>query len=56
MFKKKTDGTLFIDIYGDQPLTLQLNVNIDELMLKKTITLEVVSKDIPNFQEADLPQ
>lgn len=54
MFKKSPDGTLIIDIYGDQPLTLQLNLSIDELMTKKQITLIV--KNESKITVAEYPQ
>lgn len=40
--RKKADGKLIIDLYGDdQPLKLQLNLDIYELMKKRRIVLDV---------------
>lgn len=56
MLKKKTDGTLIVDIYGDPPLTLTLNLSLDELLTRKQIVLTVTKGNSLGIVEADLPQ
>ena len=44
--RKKADGKLTIDLYGDdEPLKLQLNLDIYELMERKRIVLDVENVD-----------
>ena len=45
-FRKKADAKLTIDLYGDdEPLKLQLNLDIYELVKRKRIILDVENID-----------
>lgn len=52
--KKKTNGTLAVDIYGDQPMMITFDVGLTEILQMKTITLNVVDISDESAYEVEM--